>query len=39
MLYGINRFLRRALGYENAPNISIFDLLSRVPDDEMLVSK
>lgn len=37
MLWGTNKFLRRLLRPHSVPNNEILDLLSRVPDDEMLV--
>ncbi|XP_072403063.1 multiple C2 and transmembrane domain-containing protein-like [Diabrotica undecimpunctata] len=36
MLWGINKFLRRILRPHSVPNNEILDLLSRIPDDEML---
>lgn len=38
MLWGTNKFLRRLLRPHSVPNNELLDLLSRVPDDEMLVS-
>ncbi|XP_072389196.1 multiple C2 and transmembrane domain-containing protein isoform X2 [Diabrotica undecimpunctata] len=36
MLWGINKFFRRILRPHSVPNNEILDLLSRIPDDEML---
>jgi hypothetical protein len=38
MLWGTNKFLRRILRPHSVPNNEVMDLLSRIPDDEMLVS-
>lgn len=38
MLWGTNKFFRRILRPHAVPNNEILDLLSRIPDDEMLVS-
>lgn len=38
MLWGTNKFLRRIFRPHAVPNNELLDLLSRVPDDEMLVS-
>lgn len=38
MLWGANKFARRLLRPHCVPNNEVLDLLSRVPDDEMLVS-
>lgn len=38
MLWGTNKFLRRIFRPHSVPNNELLDLLSRVPDDEMLVS-
>ena len=38
MLWGTNKFFRRILRPHSVPNNEVLDLLSRVPDDEMLVS-
>lgn len=37
MLWGTNKFLRRILRPHAVPNNELMDLLSRVPDDEMMV--
>ncbi|RZC36102.1 C2 domain containing protein, partial [Asbolus verrucosus] len=37
MLWGANKFLRRILRPNSVPNNEVLDLLSRVPDDEMLM--
>uniref|UniRef100_A0A6P7FUY8 Multiple C2 and transmembrane domain-containing protein-like n=1 Tax=Diabrotica virgifera virgifera TaxID=50390 RepID=A0A6P7FUY8_DIAVI len=36
MLWGVNKFFRRILRPHSVPNNEILDLLSRIPDDEML---
>ncbi|CAG9813193.1 unnamed protein product [Phaedon cochleariae] len=36
MLWGANKFLRRILRPHAVPNNEVLDLLSRIPDDEML---
>lgn len=38
MLWGANKFLRRILRPHAVPNNEVLDLLSRIPDDELLVS-
>lgn len=38
MLWGTNKFFRRILRPHAVPNNEILDLLSRIPDDELLVS-
>lgn len=38
MLWGTNKFARRILRPHSVPNNEVLDLLSRVPDDELLVS-
>lgn len=38
MLWGTNKFFRRIFRPHSVPNNELLDLLSRVPDDEMLVS-
>lgn len=38
MFWGTNKFLRRILRPHSVPNNELLDLLSRIPDDEMLVS-
>ncbi|CAH0552190.1 unnamed protein product [Brassicogethes aeneus] len=38
MMWGTNKFLRRVLRPHAVPNNELLDLLSRIPDDEMLVS-
>lgn len=38
MLWATNKFLRRIFRPHVVPNNEILDLLSRIPDDEMLVS-
>ncbi|XP_031349348.1 multiple C2 and transmembrane domain-containing protein isoform X3 [Photinus pyralis] len=38
MLWGLNKFLRKIMRPHSVPNNEVLDLLSRVPDDEMLVS-
>ncbi|XP_044263295.1 multiple C2 and transmembrane domain-containing protein isoform X2 [Tribolium madens] len=37
MLWGTNKFFRRILRPHSVPNNEVLDLLSRVPDDEMLM--
>jgi hypothetical protein len=37
MLWGTNKFLRRILRPHSVPNNEVMDLLSRIPDDEMLL--
>lgn len=37
MLWGLNKFFRRILRPHSVPNNELLDLLSRIPDDEMLV--
>ncbi|XP_045470133.1 multiple C2 and transmembrane domain-containing protein isoform X3 [Harmonia axyridis] len=37
MLWGTNKFLRRILRPHSVPNNEVMDLLSRVPDDEMML--
>ncbi|KAH0809663.1 hypothetical protein GEV33_013128 [Tenebrio molitor] len=37
MLWGTNKFLRRILRPHSVPNNEVMDLLSRIPDDEMLM--
>nr|CAH7761985.1 unnamed protein product [Callosobruchus chinensis] len=37
MLWGTNKFLRRILRPHSVPNNEFLDLLSRIPDDEMLL--
>ncbi|KAK4885660.1 hypothetical protein RN001_001931 [Aquatica leii] len=37
MLWGINKFFRRIIRPHSVPNNEVLDLLSRVPDDEMLL--
>ncbi|XP_049818190.1 multiple C2 and transmembrane domain-containing protein-like isoform X3 [Aethina tumida] len=37
MLWGANKFLRRILRPHAVPNNELLDLLSRIPDDEMLL--
>ncbi|VEN42281.1 unnamed protein product, partial [Callosobruchus maculatus] len=37
MLWGTNKFLRRLLRPHSVPNNEFLDLLSRIPDDEMLL--
>ncbi|XP_074027374.1 multiple C2 domain and transmembrane region protein isoform X2 [Leptinotarsa decemlineata] len=37
MLWGTNKFLRRTLRPHAVPNNEVLDLLSRIPDDEMLL--
>lgn len=39
MLGGINKFARKLIRPHTIPNNEVLDLLSRVPDDEDLVSK
>lgn len=39
MLWGANKFFRRILRPHSVPNNELLDLISRIPDDEMLVSK
>lgn len=36
---GINKFTRKILRPHTIPNNEVLDLLSRVPDDEILVSE
>lgn len=38
MMWGANKFFRRIFRPHAVPNNELLDLLSRVPDDEMLVS-
>lgn len=38
MLWGTNKFFRRILRPHAVVNNELYDLLSRIPDDEMLVS-
>lgn len=38
MLWGMNKFFRRILRPHTVPNNELLDLISRIPDDEMLVS-
>ncbi|KAJ8960227.1 hypothetical protein NQ318_003952 [Aromia moschata] len=37
MLWGLNKFFRRILRPHSVPNNEVLDLLSRIPDDEMLL--
>uniref|UniRef100_A0A1Y1M0D1 C2 domain-containing protein n=1 Tax=Photinus pyralis TaxID=7054 RepID=A0A1Y1M0D1_PHOPY len=37
MLWGLNKFLRKIMRPHSVPNNEVLDLLSRVPDDEMLL--
>ncbi|XP_071053382.1 multiple C2 and transmembrane domain-containing protein isoform X3 [Onthophagus taurus] len=37
MIWGTNKFFRRLLRPHSVPNNELFDLISRVPDDEMLL--
>lgn len=38
MMWGINKFSRKLLRPDTVPNNELLDFLSRVPDDEDLVS-